>query len=367
VLDHGNYADGKVIVCTKKALCRSVYTQIGADGAEKIFHPKKPNKDGIRDVLLIHLRDNSSVILTVEKLSTHPDVVFAEPNYLKNPHIIPDDPFFFLLWGMGAIKAPLAWSGYTPEARGVTVGVLDSGIDIGHPDLCRNLVYAGEPYDNRDETGHGTHVAGTIGAVGNNGIGVAGVCWRVGITPFKLGDRVFDLASAIKAIDYANINGIPILNNSWGSRSYSEALKFAIEQYDGLFIASAGNDGTNNDVFPSFPDSYDAENIISVAASMPDGTLATFSNYGAKNVDIAAPGANIFSTALHGGYSYFCGTSMSAPHVSGAAALLKAYRPGLTALEMKHIILSSAERNPALSGKISTGGVLDVNAMLKMA
>ncbi|MCL2576552.1 MAG: S8 family serine peptidase [Defluviitaleaceae bacterium] len=369
--DYYDFVEGKIIVGLKDKFSynMSFLTLIDVYKVETIFHPKEErNKNGIRDVVLIHLQANDkvSVPLAIGKLLTHPYVIFAEPNYLTKPHVIPNDPLFNQLWGMESIKAPSAWDIFISENQDIVVGILDSGIEFSHPDLTPNLIHEGNPYDFPDETGHGTHVAGTIGAVGNNNIGVAGVCWRVGLANFKLGNDTFDLATAIRAINYANINCIPILNNSWGGRNYSAAVEFAIQQYDGLFIASAGNDGTNNDVIPSYPNCYDSENIISVAASTPNNTLTSFSNFGVRNVDIAAPGINILSATLNGNYSFLNGTSMSAPHVSGAAALLKAYMPGLTTLEIKDIILSSAQRHPNLDGRILTGGILDVNAMLKM-
>ena len=159
--------------------------------------------------------------------------------------------------------------------------------------------FADNSSDSMDLDGHGSHVAGTIGAVGNNRIGITGVCWQVRVAALKFG---LDVASAIAAIDFANYYKISILNASWGGRAYSQALKDAIDQYDGLFVASAGNDGTNNDVDPMYPASYDCKNIISVAAVDPYDTLARFSNYGLKTVDIAAPGTNILSLDLAGEY-----------------------------------------------------------------
>lgn len=277
---------------------------------------------------------------------------------------------------MPNINAPVAWN-YTTGNYQVVVGVLDSGIDARHSDLKDNLWFNGSFFngwnfvDNNnnpiDVTGHGTHVAGTIGAVGNNSIWITGVCWNVQLASFKIGDNRIDLAAAINAIYFANMMNIPILNNSWGGRTYSPILKYAIEQYDGLFIASAGNSNSNNDFLPSFPASYNSNNIISVAASTPENTLSPFSNYGVNSVDIAAPGTDILSTDLADSYSYKSGTSMSAPHVAGAAALLKAYMPFLTTFELKQIILLSSTKYSCLTDKLVTGGILNIDSMFRLA
>jgi subtilisin family serine protease len=272
------------------------------------------------------------------------------------------------------ISAPLAWDSSTGR-NDVVVGVVDSGVDYNHPDInmwvSQNELYGWNFLDTHDDTmdrtGHGTHVSGIIGAVGNNAIGTVGVCWNIQIASLKVGNHVFNLASAIAAIDYANINNITILNNSWGGRYDSPGLKYAIELYNGLFVASVGNYGMDNDIYPDYPASYDCDNIIAVAASNPYNELAPFSNYGATKVHIAAPGTDILSLVPDGGYDYKSGTSTAAPFVSGAAALLKSYKPELTPLEIKSIILSSVDKCPNLYGKILTGGVLNIGAMLNTA
>ena len=271
----------------------------------------------------------------------------------------------------------MAWDHITGNSQ-VVVGVVDSGVDFQHPDLNDNMWpvppnqglygwnFFDDNHDPMDETGHGTHVAGTIGAVGNNLIGITGICWSVSVAALKIGNSFFNVSAAIEAVDYANKNGIPILNNSWGG-PYCGSLKLAIDNYDGLFIASAGNAGSDNDIFPVFPASFESRNIITVAATTRNNTLAPFSNYGAMSVHIAAPGSDIFSTDLLSRYSYMDGTSMAAPHVTGAAALLRAYRPDLTTFDIKNIILSSADRQPQFYGKVLTGGVLNLRRMIEMA
>jgi len=354
----------------------SILYGIDHEKVEVIF-PFKGDEFPIGDIILVHLtcKKKSTVINTVEKLSAHPYVFHAEPNYLFNRHIIPNDPYYKHLWGLEKIKAPLAWN-YSTGDTNIVVGVADSGIDYNHPDIKDNMWiskdgdygwnFINNNNDPMDMAGHGTHVAGTIGAVGNNFIGIAGVCWRVKLVALRIGNNAFSLDAAIASIHYANENNITIYNNSWGGRQYSPHLKHAIEHYNGLFIASAGNDGVDNDLLPDYPASYDNDNIISVAAANPYDALAPFSNYGAKSVDIAAPGTDILSLSLKGEYNDQSGTSMATPHVSGAAALLKSYRPGLTALEIKNIILSSADKHPNFDGKILSGGILNIDAMFEM-
>lgn len=384
---NNNYELGKVIVAlniniTSKDVL-DYYIDLVLDGidyekAEIIFHSKNTEslKEGT-NIVLIYLKDKNPHAVTnaVAKLSSSPYIVYAEPDYIEEMHIISNDPLYNQLWGIQKINAPLAWD-YTTGDSSISVGVIDTGIDQNHPDIRENmwttwngrLIYgwnfADNSSDSMDIDGHGSHVAGTIGAVGNNRIGITGVCWQVRVAALKFG---LDVASAIAAIDFANYYKISILNASWGGRAYSQALKDAIDQYDGLFVASAGNDGTNNDVDPMYPASYDCKNIISVAAVDPYDTLARFSNYGLKTVDIAAPGTNILSLDLAGEYSPLNGTSMAAPHVAGAAALLKSSMPNISTITLKRIILSSAMENPELKGKILTGGILDMETMFKLA
>lgn len=381
---YSDFEEGKVIIALNKnfnANVNEIFNEIDIEKIEVIFNTSKTNFDtNIGDIVLVYLKkkEKKEVITAIQKLLSNPYVVFAEPDYYYDLDVIPNDPDFGYLWGLQKVQAPFAWNNTTGNYH-VVVGVLDSGIDDNHPDLRGNLWISsnGQFFNGwnfiknnnqpTDETGHGTHVAGTIGAIGNNFIGVTGVCWNVQLASFKIGNNRIDLAAAIHAINFSNRNHIPILNNSWGGRTYSPILKYAIEQYNGLFVASAGNSNSNNDLYPSYPASYDCDNIISVAASTPENTLSSFSNYGVKSVDIAAPGVNILSTTLNGEYSNKNGTSMAAPHVSGAAALLKSYMPFLTTWEMKQIILLSNTKSVYLTNRILTEGVLNINSMFNMA
>ncbi|WP_455683860.1 S8 family peptidase [Thomasclavelia sp.] len=352
--------------------------EIEYEKIEVIFsYDMEIGKNDAENIILIYLKEKNpaTVVEAVKKLSVSPYIIYAEPDYLEEMHLVSNDPLYKYLWGVQKINTPLAWN-YTTGSSEVVVGVIDTGIDYNHQDIRENmwispnekLFYGWNFADNNDNSidtdGHGSHVAGTIGAVGNNGIGITGVCWNVRVASLKFG---LDIASAIAAINFANSFNIQILNASWGGRAYSYSLKYAIDHYNGLFIASAGNNGTDNDIEPIYPASYDSDNIISVAATDPYDTLARFSNYGIESVDIAAPGTDILSLDLDGEYSLLNGTSMAAPHVAGAAALLKAYLPSISTSSLKNIILSSVNKSHDLEGKIFTGGLLDVKAMFDLA
>ncbi len=223
-----------------------------------------------------------------------------------------------------------------------------------------------DPYD---YDGHGTHTAGTIGAIGNNGIGISGVAWNVQIMPLKIfpdsggGAAMSYIAEAIR---YAADNGARISNNSYGAAFGSEgdilsqAIRYAATK-DHLFVAAAGNDGRLIDREPprSYPAAYNIDHIISVAAADSSNRRASFSNFGAISVDLMAPGVGILST-VPGGYARFSGTSMAAPHVTGAAALLLSRDPSLTALEVKELLLSTVNQDPSLTYFVASSGSLNV-------
>ena len=212
-------------------------------------------------------------------------------------------------------------------------GVDDDG--NGYVDDWRGWDWANDDNNPQDDMNHGTHVAGTIGALGNNGQGIAGVNWNVKIMALKFLDSHGDgdLADAVEALRYATAMGVRITNSSWGGGPFSQAMFDALKAADAqgaLFVAAAGNSGADNDAAPVYPASYDVPNVIAVAATDQDDVLASFSNRGRASVDLAAPGTQVYSTVLGGGYDWGTGTSMSAPHVSGTAALAAAAFPGAT-------------------------------------
>ena len=362
----------------------------------------------VLDMQVWQINDDSKLLETMQLISQRKDVIFVEPNYAVIANEIPDDAFFSQLWGLnnlgqtgGIIDADIdaveTWN-TTTGSRDVVVAIIDSGIDYTHPDLAANMwmnegeisnngidddnngyvddIYGydfanndGDPFD---DSNHGTHVAGTIGAAGNNGIGVVGVSHQVSLMGIKfLGANGFGSTSdAAEGIIYAVDNGAMILNNSWGGGGFSETLRAAIEyahQNDVLFLAAAGNSGTNNDISPSYPASYEVDNVISVAATNHNDQLAAFSQYGSQSVDLGAPGVDILSSVPGNAYTSFNGTSMATPHVSGVAALLKAHAPNLSNLEIKQILFDSIDPIPSLQSTTVTGGRLNSNEALKLA
>ena len=363
---------------------------------------------------------NSFFRLRTSGISTSDVVNWArnnQNNFLFEPDLpiqvetSSNDPSLWRLYGLNNygqtggtpdadIDATDAWD-ITTGSRDVVIGVIDSGVDITHPDLAANIwVNPGETpnngidddgngfiddvngwdfYDNdnspNDGNGHGTHVAGTIGAVGNNNLGIAGVNWHVSLLPLRFlgNDGSGWTSDAVAAVNYAtmlkrdfDIN-VAATNNSWGGGGYSRTLDRAIQAANDegiMFIAAAGNQGTNNDANPSYPTNYSSPNVISVAALNRSDNLASFSNYGATTVDVGAPGVSIYSTLPGNSYGSFSGTSMAAPHVAGVVGLLNAAKPGISVTEVNNAILNTVDPLQSLNGKTLTGG--RVNAALAL-
>ncbi len=343
---------------------------------------------------------------SVEELVRHYnglDVVdFAEPNYRMQAAAVPNDQFYGVLWGLPDINAETAWDTRT-DSSSIIVGVIDSGVEYDHPDLVDNIWtnsdeiagngidddgngyvddFFGYDFDNedpdpRDENGHGTHVAGTIGARGNNSIGVTGVGWNASLMALKVIGTGSN-ADVARAIDYATDNGAKITNNSYGyagsnvggSQTISNAVGRA-KDAGVLYVVAAGNSrstipASNMDgSFNSWPAELSKvhDNVITVAATDSDGSFASYSHWGTESVQIAAPGTQIGSTYTNGGYVYSSGTSMAAPHVAGAAALLWAERPELSYLDIKDAMLSTARPEHL---NLIGDGVLDLGAAMDL-
>ncbi len=381
-----------------------------------------PDGNGIDDrfalvsdgqLALVRLDGDIDVQDAIARLRRDPAVLYAEPDYIVHATQTPDDPRFGELWGLhntgqtggtpdADIDAVEAWD-ISVGSADVVVGVVDTGVDHGHKDLAGNIfVNPAEIPDNGidddgngviddvhgfnaidgsgdafDDNGHGSHVSGTLGAVGNNGVGVTGVSWEVRIMALKFlsASGSGTLADAIEAINYAVAQknagfNLRVLSNSWGGGGFSQALLDAITAAgaaDIMFVATAGGSASDNDVTPSFPASYDAANIVAVAATDHDDELASFSNFGATSVDLGAPGVGILSTTPGNTYSVFSGTSMATPHVSGAAALVLSANPGLDTAAVKSILLHSGDPVPSLDGITVSGRRLNAAAALQQA
>ncbi|MGE3466382.1 MAG: S8 family serine peptidase [Pyrinomonadaceae bacterium] len=313
---------------------------------------------------------------------------------------MPNDPLFNEQWALnnsgadgGKKRADLdaleAWL-TTKGSDEVVVAVLDSGVDFTHEDLRENMWFRPENIpaytddelgdfndingyngtdliaDPMDDNGHGTHCAGIIGAEGNNAIGVSGINWKVKIMPLKfLGRGGFGSTNdAIEAINYAidrkqkGVN-VRVISASWGSTSKSKALEDTIRaagEAGILFVAAAGNDGSDNDRRPHYPSNYDLPNVISVAALDRGDDLASFSNFGVKTVHVAAPGKDILSTWLDDGYREASGTSMATPYVSGIAALIIANNPKISMANLRKRIIGSVDKLDHLDGRVASGG-----------
>jgi len=357
---------------------------------------------------LAEVRVGTSVGDALSKLLASKDVITAEPNFRLHVAEVPNDATFSKQWALDSdtaihIDAVRAW-GLRKGLHSLKIAVLDTGIDKTHPEFGDNIwtnprEIAGDGIDNdangyiddtngwdftytspgllrsngdnnpADGNGHGTHVSGIIAAQGNNAIGVTGICWDAAIIPLKIiGDDGSGFTSwMIAALEYCARNRISIANASIGGASYSGFCKAAIDaasaQSSLLLVAAAGNNGTDNDIKPFYPASYDSPNIISVASTTPTGAISSFSNRGIVSVDIAAPGSSITSTYPQAknasGYTTLSGTSMAAPMVTAVAALLHENRPEWGFADIKKALLASVTPLPALSGKVASGGLVN--------
>jgi|Deesub1362A_J573_1020465.scaffolds.fasta_scaffold00134_3 subtilisin family serine protease len=438
----GEYVKGEVLVKFKpdapSGVISDLHQRVGV--ASRKVVGTVPNLERVR------LPEGVSVEDAIIQYMSDPNVEYAEPNYIIRTFTMPNDTYFqpnqWALHNTGSyaggtpdadIDAPEAWDTTTGSSN-IIIAITDTGVDYNHPDLvgniwinededcneeagaeddddmngyvndcvgwdfttCERYVYDEENMewicdeakdpdsDPMDEHGHGTHVAGIIGAKGNNAEGIAGVMWNVRLMAlsFLNAQGVGDIEGAVNAIEYAVSNGARIINASWGSYDYSYSLYEAISTANSagvLFIAAAGNEENNNDAeSPLYPASYNLPNIIAVAATDQNDMRAHFSNYGLSSVDVAAPGVYIFSTVPiwwsgypgYGEVERFSGTSMAAPHVAGIAGLIYSHYDGVhntafTYTQVRDTILRYVDILPSLQGWIKTGG--RVNAHLAVA
>lgn len=424
------YRPGEVIVKYKSGSTR---TRLGMSSLYMALGVKAVHRfSGIEHLVLA---DDMKVEDAIATLKKNPDVEYAEPNYiihlhpvanamvphslkvLNTPCTIPGvwppgcsddtssdrpalqdapadvnppvaDPDLNQAWGLSKIGAIDAWN-ISRGSKDIIVADIDTGIDYNHEDLAFNTWRNPNPSDKNDIVGydfvhddglpyddnsHGTHTAGTIGAVGGNGIGISGVSQRVSLMALKFldGQGSGDMAAAVKAIDYAIAHGAKIMSNSWGGPkdSAGQSLQDAVGRANAagiLFVAAAGNgdqfgNAQNNDDpdQAAYPAGYSNDNIVAVAAVDSNDQLARFSNYGANTVHLAAPGVDVYSTVPGNKYQKESGTSMACPHVSGAAALLWAAHPDWDYKHIKSVLMSSTDKLDSLNGKVVSGGRLNI-------
>jgi subtilisin family serine protease len=375
--------------------------------------------EAVDGLVVIQDEDGLGAEQVVNEYRNLPEVEYVEPNYsislepepqgavppaYLNPSASgPNDPMFGEQWSLdnsgqrgGSATADISALAAWEKTRGtdkVVVAVIDSGVDYTHPDLIKNMwvrppgmarysdaqlgtiddAHGFNAVDNTgdpmDDNGHGTHCAGIIGAEGDNNEGIAGINWKLEIMPLKFIDASGSgtTKDAIKAINYvidrkrAGVN-VRVINASWGSTAKSKALEDAIREAgeEGiLFIAAAGNSSADSDRSPHYPAGYNLPNVISVAALNRKDELASFSNYGAKSVHIAAPGSEILSTWLGGTFEEHSGTSMATPEVVGVAALVLSVEPKISVKDLRQRLLDSVDPLPGLKGKVSSGGRLN--------
>ncbi len=340
----------------------SSFQNLGISSVEKIFHGDRTDIPSHILKLTLSIESKQNVLDSIKVLESRFDVYRAAPNYYCTPMSdpgedvsLPNDPQYTAgnQWAIDKIDLPLAWSVTTGSAS-VKVGVIDTGIDGDHPDLQDNIDATlsrcfGSAYSNplEDTYNHGTKVAGIIGAIGNNSVGVSGVCWDVSLVSFRVdmgtGNGSFSTSGTISAIQFAEENDIRILNFSAWSASCDSNLNDAISNYSGLFVCIAGNASTDNEETHYYPSDNTSDNILSVGASTATDGKRSSSNYGKVSVDIFAPGENVMTTSNGGSYVYASGTSMAAPYVTGVAALLLSHNPQLTTAQLKTIILSHGD------------------------
>ncbi|MBQ7528429.1 S8 family serine peptidase [bacterium] len=419
--DLGEFVQGQVIIKTKGSLFAANTDVVSKYGATVLDDLRSPGMRALDNskMLQLQLPEGMTTEQALEQMRQDPSIEFAVPNTIYHPEDVqvgktftaeelknaPNDPDFPKQWDLyndgsnggkvrADIHAPEAWQKTTglPTGQGPLIAVIDTGVDITHPDLKANIYtntgeipgngidddgngfiddYHGwnahmQNGDVMDYQGHGSHVAGTIGAVGNNGVGISGINQSATILPVKIfsDDGGADAASIIRGINYATAMGARLTSNSWGGGPANQAVHQAfLDSSAPLHMMSAGNSGTNNDMIPHYPSDYEMPNNIAVAATDRNDQLAKFSCYGENNVDIAAPGKDILST-VPGGYAVYSGTSMATPHVTGAAGLLLAMDPTMSNDELKSRLMEGGDKLANLDGKVASGARLNIEGAM---
>jgi serine protease len=396
------YATDTILVRFKRDASLSAQSTLHSQIGTQIAHTYM----FLPELQVVSLPEDLSVEKALSLYQGDPSVLYAEPNMIYElDDTTPNDPRFGELFGLhntgqsgGLVDADIdmieAWD-ISQGSPDVVIALLDSGIDFNHPDLNANTFVnlseqqgqagvdddangyvddihginsvndTGSPFP-FDGDAHGTHVSGTIAASGNNAVGVVGVNWQAKIIGCKAFSPSATLANIIQCMDYflemktraVNPANIIASNNSWGGGGFSQALLDAIEAHNQagmLFVAAAGNSNVNTDVTPHFPSTYPSSNIIAVLASDRNDQKASFSSFGARTVDVGAPGHQILSTTPNNTFSVFSGTSMATPHVTGLVALLKAADPARSAAQIKNLILTGGDVTPATDTEVLTG------------
>jgi len=384
-----DFVPGEIIVKLKPGASKAAVAAVAGAGALSTAAVSPSS-----GAMLVKLGPGVEVASAVALLGKSRDVVYAEPNWVQHATVVPDDPQQGSQWEWPVIDAYDAWDVETGDAS-IAVNIIDTGIDTDHEDLAANVwtnaleaggatgvdddgngyvddlhgwnavANNGSP---EDDNYHGSHCAGTIGAVTNNGTGVAGVNWASSLVACKFLNASGSGSSfdAIECIDYiiatkaAGSADIRVSSNSWGGGGFSAALRDAIQSATDagiLWVNAAGNDSSNNDCFGTgaYPSSYNVDNIISVASTTSTDAMSSFSNYGQATVDIGAPGSNILSTFPDDEYSSISGTSMACPHVAGVAALVLAANPSLSPAQVRQAILCSGDAVSSMNGNTTTG------------
>jgi len=401
--NNGHEVKGRQAILKIAAPSSAILDQIKQLGDADDFRPLS----NALNLYVLHSKSENATAL-LNSLKNHPSVVYVEPDYIVKVSVTPNDPGFPQQWSLlntatpGAdIGATNAWAISTGSTTNV-VGVVDTGMDYAHPDLAANVWSAPAAFTVNlswgsitcpagshgynaitrsctpmDDNGHGTHVSGTIGAVGNNATGVAGVNWTTRIMALKFLDSTGSgaVSDAIDGIEFAlqaktifgNAANVRVFSNSWGGSGFSQGLLDEINKVNsanGLFVVAAGNSTQNDDTTPTYPASYVAPNLVTVAATTSTDTLASFSNFGLTTVHLGAPGVNILSTWPNSQYANLSGTSMATPHVSGAAMLVLS-ACNLSTAALKNALLANVDPLPSLAGITVTGGRLDVNKAIR--